>query len=271
MAQDNAWNFDGREQVPDGAPGNQAYKSINYLNKIGRFQRLTEAEGHEVAKNPETVERNTIGMKSPRTVVRGFHDTFSKDILVTKGEDNYEFFKDFADNEYTGDNAVIPILMIDFMKDDRLGFNDFGGRRYAAVRYNAVCTVDTENHTDGTLSVSFAQSGDPVKGIAEMIDNTGFPVFTPQSDIAITAINLSSTTVTLKVGEEKWVSVNFAPIGSVQDFTVESDDEGICTTNRVRNSARIVGVAVGDTMVTVTNTDDSTKTQMIEVEVLDND
>ena len=267
MAQDNAWNSDGREQVPDGAPGNQAYQGIFYKNAIGRYQRLTEAEGHEVAKNPETVERNTIGMKSPRTVVRGFHDTFSKDILVTKGEDNYEFFKDFADNEYTGENAVIPILMIDFMKDDRLGFNSFGGRRYAAVRYNAVCTVDTENHTDGTLTVSFAQSGDPTKGIAEMVDDTGFPIFTPQSDITITSINLSSTSVSLNAGEEKWVSVSFDPIGSVQDFNVESDDVNVCTVSRIRNSVKIIGVDSGTTTVTVTNIEDPAKTDTIEVTV----
>jgi len=108
------WNADFTKTVPEGAAGNQAQKGIFFDDDKGITQRLTEAEGHEIGYNPESVERNPIGQEAPSTEIRSYNLTIDKDIIVKKGAPNYEFFAQFMRLRPTGDNAKMRIYLVDF-------------------------------------------------------------------------------------------------------------------------------------------------------------
>jgi len=254
------------EVVEDGAPGSQAYQALFYQNARGRFQRMYNAEGHEIAKNPETQERNRIGQKSPVTTVRAYKEHLTKNFIIEKGDENYEFFQVWNEEEFTGKNAVLKVMLVNMMKDDRLGVNMAGRRKYWVKTYDATVAVTTANHTDGTLSVDFNQASDPVKGLAEIIDDTAFPVFTPQSEIPLTEISLSDDDIEIEIKEASLIEVTISPIGANTGFTVKSSDTDICTAERLRNSVRIYGVEDGIATVTVKSLDE-TKTKTISVKV----
>ena len=266
----DVFNNEFNEIIPDGAPGNQAYRGIFYRNRQGLFRRLHQAEGHEVAKNPEVDTRNTIGMTQPRDVVRTFRETFDKDILITKGEENHEFFNDFNEREYKGKNAELEILMIDFMQNTPRNLTPTDRVQiYKAYSYTCTVTVNTVNNTDATLSVSFGQAGNRISGTATYDDATKSAVFTPSQSIAITSIVLSDNDIDLAVGESQWVSVDFVPFGAPDAFTVSSGDEDVCTVETRRQSVIITGVAPnpGGGPVTVTVKDAATEAITATIDV----
>jgi hypothetical protein len=257
------------EIIPDGAPGNQAYKGIFYQDRRGMFKRLTQAEGHETAKNPETEEKNTIGMKQAKTVVKGYKETFSKDILIEKGDENYEFYNDFNEKEYVGKNAELKMLMVDFMQSIPAGN---GRQKYKAYSYICTVSADTVNNTDGTLSVSFNQSSDRTAGVAEYDEKSKSAVFTPSSEIPVTGITVSDDDVKLDVGEEKWVSVDFEPFGAPDAIAVkvvkaDPGDPDYCKAEVRRGSVVITGLEQTTTSVEVTVKDAATETVTATIDV----
>jgi len=251
------------EEIPEGALGNQAYFGIFYKNARGRYQRLTEAEGHEVSNNPETEERNTIGMKQPKTVVKSYKEQFSKDITIEKKSDNYEHFKMFDIKGYTGKNAILDVLMVD-MNDSAPG-TVAPHLKYRAYECPYTVTVDSRNYSDSRLAVSFGQAGDKTPGVAEIIDDTKFPVFIPASDISVASLAVSEDDFALEPGEEAWAAVSFAPFGCPEDFSVESSDPDVCVAERIRESARIRAVGTGSATVTVASSANPAKTESIAV------
>jgi len=258
------FNQEFSEIIPDGASGNQAYFGIFYQDRRGLFKRLTQAEGNEVANNPETVERNTIGMTSSKTEVRSFSEQLSKNILIEKGDPNYKFFKEFDDNKWTGRNAMLRMLFVDFMENEPDGN---GKQKYKAYSYSATVSVTTRNYTDGTISVDFNQGSERNDGVAEYDPDTQSAVFTPSSDVTVTGITLSENSVTIAEDEEKWVSVDFAPLGSAGTFEVENSDPEICTVEKRRTSVVITGKVEGNATITVTSANNPSVTGIIQVAV----
>jgi len=262
------FNQEFSEIIPDGASGNQAYFGIFYQDRRGLFKRLTQAEGNEVANNPETVERNTIGMTSSKTEVRSFSEQLSKNILIEKGDPNYKFFKEFDDNKWTGRNAMLRMLFVDFMENEPDGN---GKQKYKAYSYNATVSVTTRNYTDGTISVDFNQGSERNDGVAEYDADTESAVFTPSSDITIAGISLSETAFTIAENEEKWVSVDFAPMGSPGTFEFtdnrEEHDPVIVTLEKRRASLVITGKLEGTAIITVTSSSNPLITATIQVTV----
>jgi len=112
------WNSDFSKVVPDGANGNQAQKGLFFEDDKGIIQRLTQSEGHELGYNPESVDRNPIGQESPSTEVKSYNITFDKDIIIKKGEPNYEYFAMLARLRPTGNNAKQRIYIVDFRKEE---------------------------------------------------------------------------------------------------------------------------------------------------------
>jgi len=265
------WNEDFTQVVEPGKAGTQAQKGIFFDDFRGITRRLTEAEGHEIGYNPETVERNPIGQEEPEDEVRTYRDTFGKDIMIRKGALNYEFFNSFLEQRPTGENAKIKAYIVDFMKEE-VGANH---NRYLAYSYMVTCTVDSGNYTDGTLTVNFSQAGSRTIGTIGRTDAAGAPEitygFTPSTDITISSVNISDRAVangiTLTAGNERKLLVEFAPLGSEQGFLFTSDDEDICTVGRNLQSLIITGKSAGVTDVTVTSTKDSAITATIEVTV----
>jgi len=265
------WNVAFNKRLKDGDEGKQAHFGLFYRDDRGRIRRMTEPEGHEVSHNPEAVERNPIGQESPSSVIRGYNDSFGKDIPINKGSPNYEYFSNFAAQRPTGNNALIEIFQTNFMRDER-GTSHYNYLTYA---YMATCTVDTSNYTDGTITVNFTQDGDRRTGIMRRVDNKpddGDPdmfeyEFVPASKIAIASLDVSDDEVELKEGEEKWVETSFSPLACPSDFTQESSDTDICVVERRRQSVIIKGRKAGTATVTVTSATDPTKKAEIEVTV----
>jgi hypothetical protein len=266
------YNINFKEVVTEGASGNQAYKGLFFRDQRGIIRRLTEAEGHEISYNPETVERNPIGQKSPEDEIRSYRDTFGKDIIIKKGAPNYEFFKNFLNLRPTGNNARLDVFIVDFM-DEEIGANH---NRYLSYTYSATCTVESGNYTDGTLTVNFSQAGDPTWGVMGRTDTsvsddpeTFVYGFTPSSQIPITSIDVSENTIALeRVGDEKWVEVSFSPMGCPYDFLVESDDENIAQAERRRQSVIIRARGTGTATVTVSSTTGGVSAKTAEIEVI---
>jgi len=264
------WNADFTKVVPNGASGNQAQYGIFYRNHEGVIRRLTEAEGHKVSYNPETVERNPIGQEAPSTEIRSYHMTLDKDIIIKKGADNYEFFAGLKRLRPTGDNAKLEVHLVDFRMEE-IGKDH---NRYYAEKMSMTVTINSVNETDGILSVNFAQDGDYTTGVMGRTDDsisddeTTFTYgFTSSRDIDPTSITLSKNTVNIPEGGSARVAVSFSPLGCPYDFTVESGDKEIARVNRWNQSVDISGRSVGSTTITITSTADLTKTAVINVVV----
>jgi hypothetical protein len=272
---DGIWNVDFTKNLPDGTAGNQAYFGLFFKNDYGRYQRMTQAEGNEISKNPEKKTVNKIAQTSPEDVVTGYREEFSKDFEITKGDPEFEFFDEYSRLRPTGKNARIPVLMVDMMKPEKIPNSKH--MRYLAYAYDATVTVDTANYTDGKLTVSFIQANEPVLGIAQLIDEDGeFPEFTPSTDINIESIILKQdgvpleddASVTVKKGKELWLRVAFLPLGCPHDFEVKSDDLAVCKAERKRQTVIITGVGAGTTTITVTSTSDPLAEAAVEVTVI---
>jgi hypothetical protein len=237
------------EIVPDGAAGNQAYEGLFYRNRLGKWRRMTQAEGHEKALNPETEEKNLIAMKNKTTIVRSFTEQFSKSFLITKGEENYEFFNEFAERKYTGKNAQVPIMWVDFKKNESAGN---GKQKYKAKVYTCTVTVTTANFTDGTLSVDFNQAGEEAFGVSEFdgTDYTFSSVTVGKIVTSLTDAELSGGAI-LGIGNERWVSIDIGPMGAPENFEVSVDHPEFCKAEIRRSSVVLTGVATGTAEITI--------------------
>ena len=264
------WNADFTKIVPKGAAGNQAHKGIFFVDDKGIIQRLTEAEGHEIGYNPESVERNPIGQEAASTEIRSYNLTIDKDIIVKKGALNYEFFAQFMRLRPTGDNAKMRIYLVDF-RIEEVGEKH---NKYYAETMMATVTVNSINETDGILSVNFAQDGDYTIGVMGRTDNstsddesTFTYGFTSSRKITVTGITTSKETVAIPVGGRARVAVSFSPLGCPYDFTVQSDHVSIAAVSRWNQSIDIKGRGAGTATITVTSTSDPMVEAEIEVTV----
>jgi hypothetical protein len=237
------------EIVPNGAAGNQAYEGLFYKDRLGKWRRMTQAEGHEKALNPETVEKNLIAMRNKTTVVRSYTEQFSKNVLIAKGEENYEDFNEFAERKYTGKNAELSIMWVDFKKNEPVGG---GKQRYKAKVYTCTVTVTTVNFTEGTLSVDFNQTGNETFGMSEF-DGTDYTFTKVDVDEISTSLTVAETTsgVTLDVDEEKWVAVNISPMGAPENFEASTDHPEFCKVEIRRSSVVLTGVGAGTAEITI--------------------
>jgi len=54
-------------QIPDGTDGNQAQLGIFFLDELGRFRRITQAEGNEISYNPEPSRETSSPTRTRRS------------------------------------------------------------------------------------------------------------------------------------------------------------------------------------------------------------
>jgi len=259
-------------KIPDGTDGNQSQYGIFFLDGLGLFNRITQAEGNEISYNPETVTRNLIANENPVEFVRRYQLQFSKGILIRKGDPEYEFFNRFRELLPTGANAKLIIMLVDFRKESP----GTGGRfDYKAIRFAVTATINTANETDGVLDLSFGQASDIETGIASsenFTETNPHPEFIPSTSIAPTVMRLSAETAILAPGKDRWISVGFEPMGCLEGFEIvraegEGHDERICGVEAVRNSVIITGKSPGETKVTVRSVADDGPSKTIAVKV----
>jgi len=264
------WNTDFTNVVPDGAEGGEHRTGLFFTDGEGRIRRVTQAVGHEIGYNPETEERKLIAQESPSTVIKSYHLTIDKDIVIKKGDLEYAFFNMFRRLRPTGDNAKVRIYLVDF-RDEEIGKDH---NKYYAETMMATVTVNSVNETDGILSVNFAQDGDYTTGVmgrtddGTLDDEAAFTYgFTPSNLITITGIKVSKDAVAIPAGGEARVAVSFSPLGCPYDFTVKSSDPKIAAVSRWNQSVDIKGREIGAATITITSTADITAEAEIEVAV----
>jgi len=264
------WNVDFTKTVPVGAAGNQAQFGIFFDDDKGIIQRLTEAEGHEVNYTPESVDRNPIGQEAPTAEIRSYNLVIDKDIIIKKGAPNYEFFAQMKRLRPTGDNAKLPVYLVDFRMEETGGKHN----KYYTEKMDMTITINSVNETEGILSVNFTQDGDFVTGIMKRTDSgdsedesTYTYGFTPSRWIPPATIAASADKVEVAVGETARAAVSFSPLGCPFDFTVESGDKTKAVVSKWNQSVDIKGRAVGETTVTVTSTFDPEVKKVINVRV----
>ena len=260
------------EVIPEGAEGNQAYFGLYYRDRVGRYNRITQAEGNEVAYNPETQQRNLIANLAPSDSIRRYQIQFSKNLLIRKGDPEYEFFNRFREKLPTGTNAQLQMMLVDFMQEAP---GENGRWNYKAFALTVTCTIGTANNTDGILDISFGQTSDVVHGIASsknFDDVNQYPEFIPSTKIPIALMRVSNDSVTLEAGGEAWIAVDVEPMGCPDGFEIvrtgaDRYDENICSTRIHLDSVVITARKAGTTTVKVRSTADSTKYRTITVTV----
>jgi hypothetical protein len=232
------------EVVPKGAAGNQAQCGVFYDDERGRIRRLTQAEGHDISFNPETKELNLIGQEAPEEFIKSYRISFGKDIVIEKGEPNYEFFARYKRMRPTGNNAKLRIYISDFRLEEVGATHN----KYYCEAFDVTCTVDSANETDSKLTVNFSQAGSLEYGIIERTDDGGEITygFMTSKDIDITKINVTDKAdtdgVEVGIGKTKTIAVEFSPLGSEQEFTVISEDDEFVMVEKLRNSVIIKGI-----------------------------
>jgi len=258
--------------IPEGTEGNPAHFGLFVKDRIGLYMRLTQTEGNEIAYNPETQTRHLIGFESASDTIRQYQLNLSKGMLIRKGDREYEFFNRFAEKRPTGTNAQLQMMMVDFRKDAP---GTDGRFDFLAFEFTVTTTINTANHTDGVLDISFGQASDMVKGIASSAgfdDASQNPAFVPSTDIPITEMRLSRETVSVAPGKEAWVAVDFEPMGCPDEFEIvrtgaERYDESVCSVRRQIDSVVITGRNAGTTSVTIRSTVDRDRYKTIAVTV----
>jgi len=261
-------------QIPEGTEGNPAHYGLFVKNRTGLYMRLTQSEGNEIAYNPETQTRHLIGFEAPSDTIRQYQLNLSKNMLIRKGDPEYEFFNRYAERRPTGTNTHLQMMLVDFRKETA----GTGGRfDYLAFEFTATVTINTANHTDGILDIGFGQASDLARGIAS---SAGFdearqhPAFVPSAKIPIERMALSGEAVTLEQGGEAWITVDFEPLGAPDGFEIvrsgaDAHDGEICGARLQLDSVVITGLAPGITAVKIRSSADSSKYGLVEVTVIE--
>jgi uncharacterized protein YjdB len=87
----------------------------------------------------------------------------------------------------------------------------------------------------------------------------------PSTTPAITAVNVTPATTTIRVGMQAWPTVNVTGTGNYDNgWTVASSDASVAS---VSPDGVVTGVSAGSATITFTSTGDSTKTGTLTVTV----
>ena len=259
------YNNDFTETLKAGTAGNKAHFPIFYEDDNSVIVRLGEAEGHDLAFNPEVQTVNPIDQEAEEDIVKSQNESFAKDIIIKYGAPNYEFFSKWLRRRPTGDNAKLRIYMADMSKY----VTGTTHHKYLAYTYMATVTVESANYADGKLAVNFKQAGNLETGIIQRVD-TGGEIeygFTPSSEIAVTGVKLGDSAVTVKAGKERKVSVEFSPLGAPQDFLAEADDDEICSAVVMDGYVLIKGLKAGTNTIAVSSVSSGSIDDLISVTV----
>jgi hypothetical protein len=263
------YNAGFNKTVPKGAAGNQAYAGIFFMDGQGLIRRLTEAEGHEYAYNPEKQDINPIGQEVAEEFIKSYKISFGKDIIIKKGAPNYEFFNEWRKLRPTGDNAKLMVYLADFMEEE-VGAKH---NKYYCESMEVTCTVESANNTDAKLTVNFSQAGDLTYGVIERTDTSASDDpdtfeygYTPSDKIDIGEIELSAEDVTIPAGGEKIVAVSFSPVGCPREFTATADNQNVVIDRR-RQSVIIKGRHIGTSTVTIESIANPAAKAVIEVTI----
>lgn len=131
--------------------------------------RIKYATSNDLTYNPTEETYSYIYSKNDTTEITGYAPTVEYDIAF-KDEEAFKIMSDFADTFPTGDEAIVPFMLV---QPDLTGS---AGTLPAIVWDEAMVSFSDKNMVDKKLNVVFKLNGDPTYGTVEAKEN---PTFTP--------------------------------------------------------------------------------------------
>jgi hypothetical protein len=266
------------QMVENGAMGNQAYIA-HFIKWDGlNFERLYQAEGNDIGYTPVTRETNLIGNKQKSTIVTGYTMSIEKNVIIEKGDRNYETIWNFAKRMPTGNSAVVD-YMVGFFMDSEEITSAPAHKRYFALKFKASIQVGTLSGTDegGTLTLTITSCDDITPGAMESGDpanNSQIPIFIPSDKIFVSSLTLAlpsqASGVTIPVDGSVSVPLRFLPRFASDTVAIAVSDEEKCYAESIRDFVMITGLAPtgpSSVQVTVTSVSNPTKSVIIPVTV----
>lgn len=143
------------------------------------FTRMRKFTEISKSKNPTEYSRTYVDEDGEVTDVTGYSEEISYAFDLYKGNAVHEKIVDITDNELTGDQALVTILIVDFSKPVSGGT---GG--YEARKRTYACVPDTEgDSTDAyTYSGTFRKNSAFVVGTATISEDGKTATFTESDD-----------------------------------------------------------------------------------------
>ena len=216
---------------------------------IANFLRMTKFTEMSKAKNPTEYSRTYVDEDGEVTDVTGYSEEISYAFDLYKGNAVHEKIVDITDNEKTGNEALVDIVMVDFSKPVSGGTGGYEARKrkYAVI-------PDTEgDSTDAyTYSGAFRKNSGFTIGTATVSSDNMTATFTPELEVP-------EYPVTFLVKD----SSDSTPIASAK-ITIEgnsylTDANGIVSTDLPADTYSNINVekegytAQADVEITVTN------------------
>lgn len=144
-----------------------------FLNPDTGYKRIKKSESLTISMNPDEQEHDYIADENPTTELEGYAPSIDQDLVMIKGEDDYEMIWPYFYEMRIGEDAHCPCMIV-FMQEPVTG----GG--YKAWQTDSVISVQDMNAVDKKLNFKVLFAGTIKKGTATMVDNV--PTFTADSE-----------------------------------------------------------------------------------------
>ena len=157
--------------------GKVAFMDIS-TTQIPNFLRMRKFTEISKSKNPTEYSRTYVDEDGEVTDVTGYSEEISYAFDLYSGNLVHEKIVKITDDELTGDEALVNILIVDFSKPSGDGYE---------ARLRTYTTVpDTEGDATEayTYSGTFRKNSIMTKGIAKLNADKTVATFTPQEEVA---------------------------------------------------------------------------------------
>ena len=145
---------------------------------IANFLRMTKFTEISKSKNPQEYSRNYVDGDGEVTDVTGYSEELSYSFDLHTGNLVHEKLVDITDNEKTGADALVRILIVDFTKPKGTGFE-------ARLRTYSVVPDTEGGETEAyTYSGAFRKNSTMTVGVATMSEDNTVATFVAEQEVA---------------------------------------------------------------------------------------
>ena len=157
--------------------GKVAFMDVS-TTSIANFLRMTKFTEISKSKNATEYSRSYVDEDGEVTDVTGYSEEISYAFDLYKGNLVHQKLVDIADNEKTGNDALVKILTVDFSKPSGSGYE-------ARLRtYSVVPDAEGDSTDAYTYSGSFRKNSGFTIGIAQVSQDGKTATFTPTQEVA---------------------------------------------------------------------------------------
>lgn len=156
--------------------GKVAFMDVS-TTQIPNFLRMRKFTEISKSKNPTEYSRTYVDEDGEVTDVTGYSEEISYAFDLYSGNLVHEKIVKITDDELTGDEALVNILIVDFSKPSGSGYE-------ARLRtYTTVPDTEGDGTEAYTYSGAFRKNSIMTKGIAKLNADKTVATFTPQEEV----------------------------------------------------------------------------------------